>query len=108
MTAGDVDSVQDHALVIAGRSAALSSGREFRLGQKGYDGGMTERTYEIVFAGEAVPAIVEAFEGYDTAIGRGRTVIRAERIDQAALHGAIARLQSLGLELLEVRPVGPS
>jgi len=69
---------------------------------------MTERTYEIVFAGEAVPAVVEAFEGYDAAVGRGRTTIRAERIDQAALHGAIARVQSLGLELLEVRPLGTS
>jgi hypothetical protein len=68
---------------------------------------VTARTYEIVIAGEAVPAIVDAFDGYEVALGNGCTTVRAEQIDQAALHGAIARLQSLGLELLEVRPVDP-
>jgi hypothetical protein len=67
---------------------------------------MTERTYEIVFAGEAVPAIVEAFAGYDSSIACGCTTMRAERIDQAALHAAIVRVRSLGLELLEIRAVG--
>jgi hypothetical protein len=66
---------------------------------------VTARTYEIVVAGEAVPAIVDAFDGYEVAVGHGCTTVRAEHIDQAALHGAIARLQSLGLEFLEVRPV---
>jgi hypothetical protein len=68
---------------------------------------VTARTCETVIAGEAVPAIVDAFDGYGVALGSGCTTVRAEQIDQTALHGAIARLQSLGLELLEVRPVGP-
>lgn len=68
---------------------------------------MTAKTYEIVVAGEAVPAIVDAFDAYEVVVGHGCTTIRAEHIDQAALHGAIARLQSLGLELLEVRSVAP-
>ena len=52
---------------------------------------VTARTYEIVIAGEAVPAIVDAFDGYEVALGNGCTTVRAEQIDQAALHGAIAR-----------------
>jgi hypothetical protein len=66
---------------------------------------MTSRTYEITFLGEAVPAIVAAFEGFDVTVGTGRTTLRASQIDQPALHGAIDRLQTLGLELLEVRAV---
>lgn len=66
---------------------------------------MASRTYEIIFVGEAVPAIVDAFEDFEVIVGSGSTTLRAERLDQAALHGAIDRLQNLGLELLEVRAV---
>jgi hypothetical protein len=65
---------------------------------------MTLRTYEITFDGEAVPAIVAAFEDFLVIEGRGTTTLRRELMDQPALHGAIARLQSLGLELLRVTP----
>jgi hypothetical protein len=66
---------------------------------------MTTRTYEITFAGEAVPAIIDAFEDFDVDVGAGRTTLRAQQFDQAALHGALDRLRALGLELLEVRVV---
>jgi hypothetical protein len=66
---------------------------------------MTTRTYEITFAGEAVPAIIDAFEDFDVDVGTGRTTLRAQQFDQAALHGALDRLRALGLELLEVRVV---
>ncbi len=65
------------------------------------------RTYEIIIAGQAVPAVVDAFEDFDVVVGPERTTLRAELPDQAALHGAIARVQALGLELLEVRAVEP-
>ena len=64
---------------------------------------MTPRTYEITFAGEAVPAIVAAFEDFDVTICSGCTTLRAELPDQAALHGAIDRLMDFGLELLTVK-----
>ena len=64
---------------------------------------MTLRRYEITFAGEAVPAIVAAFEDFEVIVEAGHTTLRAEQIDQPALHGAIDRLWALGLELLEVR-----
>ena len=50
---------------------------------------MASRTYEITFRGEAVPAIVDAFEDFDVTVGAGRTTLRGEQLDQAALHGAI-------------------
>jgi hypothetical protein len=65
---------------------------------------MTLRTYEITFRGEPVPAIVAAFEDFAISVDAGNTTLRAELIDQAALHGAIDRLQVLGLELLRVTP----
>ena len=66
---------------------------------------MSLRTYEITFDGEAVPAIVAAFEEYDVIVEAGHTTLRAEQIDQAALHGVLDRLWAFGLELLEVRTV---
>jgi hypothetical protein len=66
---------------------------------------MTTRTYEITFAGEAVPAIIDAFEDVDVLVCSGQTTLRAQHFDQAALHGALDRVRALGLELLEVRVV---
>jgi hypothetical protein len=68
---------------------------------------MTPRIYEITFGGQAVPAVIGAFEEFDVEVGEDRTTLRAELADQAALYGAIDRLQNLGLELLEVRAVDP-
>ena len=71
---------------------------------------MTLRNYEITFRGDVVPAIVVAFEEFDVVVGEGTATLRSEGMDQAALHGAIGRLQDLGLELLTVtslEPAGP-
>jgi hypothetical protein len=66
------------------------------------------KTYEITVEGQAVPAVVDAFEDFDVVVGEDCTTLRAELPDQAALHGAIDRVQALGLELLEVRTVAPA
>jgi hypothetical protein len=68
---------------------------------------MTSRTYEITFAGPAVPAIIGAFEDSEVTVDRDTTTLRAELPDQPALHGALNRLQSLGLELLHINIVEP-
>jgi len=68
---------------------------------------MTARTYEITFDGEAVPAIVDAFEEFDVIVCSGSTTLRGQLTDQAALHGALDRLRALGLELLQVRTIEP-
>jgi hypothetical protein len=66
---------------------------------------MTPKTYEITFVGEAVPAIVAAFEDFDVSVGAGITTLRALLPDQAALHGTLNRLMALRLELLQVKAV---
>ena len=66
---------------------------------------MTPRTYEITFAGEAVPAIVSAFEDFDVSVGAGITTLRPQLPDQAALHRTLNRVMSLGLELLQVKAI---
>jgi hypothetical protein len=38
---------------------------------------------------------------------RGQTLIAGPVTDQAALHGLLAKVRDLGLELLEVRPTDP-
>jgi hypothetical protein len=76
-------------------------------GSKGTTTLVRPKTYEITVEGQAVPAVVDAFEEFDVVVGAACTTLRAELPDQAALHGAIDRVQALGLELLEVRAVGP-
>jgi hypothetical protein len=66
---------------------------------------LTIRTYEITFAGQAVPAVVDAFDEFEVTVEKTTTTLRGELADQAALHGAIDRVRSLGLELLQVRAV---
>lgn len=65
---------------------------------------MTPRIYEITIAGQAPPSIIADFEDFDVTVDEDTTRLRAE-LDRASLHGAIDRLQNLGLELLAVRAV---
>jgi hypothetical protein len=66
---------------------------------------MTIRTYEITFAGQAVPAVADAFDDFEVTVDKTSTTLRGELPDQAALHGVIDRVGALGLELLQVRAV---
>jgi hypothetical protein len=54
--------------------------------------------YEIRIRGRVSPAVLARFEGM-----RSETVLHGPLPDQAALHGMIALIRSLGLELVEVR-----
>jgi len=47
--------------------------------------------------------LLEAFPGLQARTERGETVLSGELPDRAALHGVLAEIESLGLELLEVR-----
>ncbi len=48
------------------------------------------------------------FDGLEvTSDDRGQTTIAGPIADQAALHGLLARVRDLGLELLEVRRTDP-
>ena len=64
--------------------------------------------YEIVIAGPAGRMVLGAFEGFEllpSAPDRSRLV--GTLPDEAALHGALHRLQDLQVELLEVRRLLP-
>ena len=58
--------------------------------------------YEIRVTGPVGPLIAAAFD--DVTI-RSETVIETTCADQAALHGLLARIRDLGLDLVEVRTV---
>jgi hypothetical protein len=48
------------------------------------------------------------FDGLQiTSDDRGQTAIAGPIVDQAALHGLLAKIRDLGLELLEVRRTDP-
>ena len=57
-------------------------------------------TYELEFRGESGPALRAAFPEFDLQTGHGMTCLHGEFVDQAALHGVIERINSLGLELV--------
>jgi hypothetical protein len=68
-------------------------------------GPMAHVVYELAFKGAASEAVCALFDDYEVVVGHGVTVVRGVFPDQAALHGAIERINDLGLELLDVRLV---
>lgn len=63
--------------------------------------------YEIIVRGEAGPTVCSAFEDLAVTIEGGLTTLSGELPDQAALFGVLARVQDLGLELVEVSHLSP-
>jgi hypothetical protein len=61
--------------------------------------------YEIRIRGRLSDSLCEAFEDFSAAVKPAETVMRGELRDQSELHGVLDRIQSLGLELIEVRQV---
>jgi hypothetical protein len=66
---------------------------------------MAELVYELSFKGAASTTLAGAFEGCEITRDRGLTTVRSAVPDQAALQGLIARINALGLELLDVHLV---
>ena len=64
---------------------------------------MREATYEIRVRGRISNAALERLEGLKRGPSRIETVLRGPVRDQAELHGLLDRVQTLGLELVEVR-----
>jgi hypothetical protein len=62
--------------------------------------------YEIRISGRLSETLVAAFDGLTAKASSAETLLCGE-IDQAALHGVLERIQSLGLELVEVRRLTP-
>jgi hypothetical protein len=59
--------------------------------------------YEIHIRGRVGPELTEVFDGLNAEVQPVETVLHGELVDQAALHGVLDRVRSLGLELIEVR-----
>jgi lactate dehydrogenase-like 2-hydroxyacid dehydrogenase len=66
---------------------------------------MGSSRYEIRIRGRLGEKVAKRFEGFDMEVEPVETVLRGPVQDQAALHGVLERIESLGLELLEVRRV---
>jgi hypothetical protein len=63
--------------------------------------------YEIRVRGRVSEAALAAFEGMDADVASTETVLHGPVVDQTGLHGLLDRIQSLGLELVEVRRLPP-
>lgn len=66
------------------------------------------QTYEITFAGQAGSTLRAEFDDCEVIVDPGRTTLRAELPDQAALSGLVMRITGLGLEVIDVHLVASS
>ena len=64
---------------------------------------MKSSRYEITVRGRLTATMLTAFDGLHASPAAADTVLRGEIVDQAALFGVLERIESLGLELLDVR-----
>jgi hypothetical protein len=60
-------------------------------------------SYEIRIRGQLTRSLLAAFEEMEATLEPVETVLHGPVQDQAALYGLLDRIQSLGLELVEVR-----
>ena len=60
-------------------------------------------TYEIRIKGRLSDSALAAFEGLSATVEPVETVLHGPLLDQSSLHGLLDRIQSLGLELVEIR-----
>ena len=63
----------------------------------------TPRRYEIHLRGQLSDRLLSAFPELRARTRNHETLLTGALPDQSALHGVLARIEALGLELLEVR-----
>jgi hypothetical protein len=64
---------------------------------------VADTRYEIRIRGRVSAAVLQTFEAMESDVEPVETILHGPVRDQAELHGLLRRLQSLGLELIEVR-----
>jgi hypothetical protein len=69
-----------------------------------YGGG----SYEIRIKGRLSDSLLAAFEGLSATVEPVETVLHGPVEDQSSLHSLLDRIQSLGLELVEIRRLPPA
>ncbi len=65
----------------------------------------TPQTYEIRVRGHLGESWSAWFEDMDVSYEETDTLLRGSLMDQAALHGVLAKIRDLGLTLVEVRQI---
>jgi hypothetical protein len=60
-------------------------------------------TYEFRVRGRLGPMLLQGFPDFTAEVAGKFTLLRGTVRDQAALYGVLARLEALGLRLVEVR-----
>ena len=63
---------------------------------------MQAQTYEVTFLGRANTTLRAEFDDCEVTIGPGTTTLRAELPDRGALAGLMERINSLGLDVIDV------
>ena len=61
---------------------------------------LVSEIYELELRGEPGPVLRAAFPEFELRPEHGMTLLHGEFVDQAALHGVIERINSLGVELI--------
>lgn len=69
------------------------------------DGSATGGTYEILVGATLDKDWAAWFDGFEVRADGPVTVIRGDVLDQAGLHGLLARFRDLGIPLLDVHRV---
>ena len=64
--------------------------------------------YVIRIRGRLGATALSAFPTMGSEVRTGDTVLRGQLADQSAVYGVLAQIEALGLEILELRQVGPS
>ncbi|PNG22682.1 hypothetical protein [Streptomyces cahuitamycinicus] len=59
--------------------------------------------YEIRIAGQMSETLAKAFPELDHVVVSGQTLLYGPVVDEAHLYGLLARFQSLGLRVVEMR-----
>jgi hypothetical protein len=65
------------------------------------------RQYMIRIRGRLGATALSAFPTMESEVRRGETVLTGSLEDQSAVYGVLAQVEALGLELVELRRVGP-
>jgi hypothetical protein len=66
---------------------------------------VSRQVYVITVTGEMDAALRERFEDVEVTVEHGVSRLRLVSPDPSVLHGVLHRIDTLGLELLDVRPI---
>jgi len=88
--------------VLCGTLEALMNQTEKSPGRRDL---VQAQTYEITFLGQAGTTLRAEFDDCEVTIGPGTTTLRAELPDRGALSGLMERINSLGLDVIDVNLV---